>query len=817
MTTLLQDIRYGLRMLRKSPGFTAIAVITLALGIGANTAIFSIVDAVLLRPLPYPDSDRLVYMTEMTQQPNGGATEGAVSYPDFFDWRAGNHTFEGMASYRDDDFTLIGSGDPRHISGETVSSEFFSVLQVQPFLGRGFRLEEEKPGTRVVVLSHELWQSAFGADRDVVGRNITLNRRSYLVAGVMPAGFTFPIQGSSPKLWTTFALDAEVTTPGETPNTAERGSHSLRVIARLKRGVTVERAREEMSLMSQALAKQYPDTNSRHAAIAVVLELEHLVGDRRTALVVLVMFVGCVLLIACVNVANLLLVRASKRSKEIAVRSALGAARMRVVRQLLTESFLLGLGGAALGIPMASWAIKLFSSLNAQNLPRMQYAAVDTRVLAFTFVVAIATSFIFGLVPALRASNPNLVQFLKEGGRGTSTGTSHQRLRSALVIAETAMGLMLLVTAGLLLRSFHRLLAVDPGFNPDHVLTFTFDLPEAKYNENQQVQFYQHLLPRLKALPGVNLVSGIQPLPLSNGRIVVTFQIEGHPVPKAEAPFADLRISSPEYFHTLGIPLISGRDFNERDDTKSPFVVVINQAFAQRFFPNENPLGKRITPGIGGSSERTPREIVGVVGNVKHRKLSSEFTPEYYLPYPQVPGAGMTICIKTAGDPPALAPEVRREIASMDADLPLYDMQTLDDYVTASVGQSRFHARLLEAFAFLALILTAVGLYGVVAYSAAQRTHEIGIRITLGATRASVLHMILKAGLKIAAIGVCIGVAGALAATHWLSSLLFGIHPLDALTFISVIVILGVVSLLASYIPARRATKVDPMIALRYE
>jgi putative ABC transport system permease protein len=816
MSTLLQDLRYALRMLRKAPGFTAVAVITLALGIGANTAIFSVVDTVMLRPLPYPQPDRLMFMTEMALQRDGTMIEGPTSYPDFFDWRAGNHVFEGLASYHPDDFTLVGNGDPVHLSGETVSSEFFSVLRVPPILGRGFLPGEEKPGTRVVVLSHELWQSAYAGDRGIIGRKITLNRQSYEVVGVMPPTFAFLLDDQLPKLWRTFAPEAEVSAPGEPPSTAERGSHSFRVVARLKSGVTVEQAREEMNVIAKALAKQYPDTNTRHAATAVVPELEHLVGDRRLALWVLLLFVGCVLLIACVNVANLLLVRASKRSKEIAVRAALGAARARVVRQLLTESLLLGLGSAVVGVPLASWAVKLFANLNAQILPRMQYAAVDGRVLAFTAVITIATSFVFGLFPALRASHPNLVQFLKDGGRG-SIGGSHQRLRGALVVAETAIGLMLLVTAGLLLRSFHRLLQVDPGFNPGHVLTFTFDLPDAKYNENQAVQFYNQFLPRLKTLPGVSSASGIYPLPLSNGRLFLTFQIEGHPVPKAEAPFAGLRIASPEYFHTLGIPVISGRDFDERDQTKSPLVVIVNQAFAQRFFPNDDVLGKRITTGIVAADKDRPREIVGIVGNVKHQSLTAEFAPEYYIPYPQIPGAGMSICLKTTAVPASLATAVRKELAGMDPDLPVYDVRTMEDYVSTSLGQPRFQTVLLEAFALLALVLTAVGLYGVVAYSAAQRTQEIGIRITLGATADSVLKMILREGLKLAAIGGAIGVAGALLVTHWIRSMLFDVRPLDALTFASVLAILGLVSLMASYIPARRATKVDPMVALRHE
>ncbi|HEV3042123.1 MAG TPA: ABC transporter permease [Candidatus Angelobacter sp.] len=816
MSTLLQDLRYAWRMLRKSPSFTAIAVITLALGIGANTAIFSVVDAVMLRPLPYPQPDRLMFVTEMALQRDGTLIEGPTSYPDFFDWRTGNHVFEAMASYHSDDFTLIGSGDPIHVTGETVSSEFFSVLRVPPMLGRGFWAEEEKPGTRVVVLSHDLWQSAFAGDRNVVGRKITLNRQSYEVVGVMPAGFTFLFDDQLPKLWRTFSPDAEAGTQGESSTTAERGSHSLRVVARLKSGVTAGQAREEMNRIAQALAKQYPDTNTRHAATAVVPELEHLVGNHRLALWVLLLFVGCVLLIACVNVANLLLVRASKRSREIAVRAALGAARIRVVRQLLTESLLLGLGSALISIPLASWAIRLFANLNAQALPRMRYAIVDGRVLAFTAVIAIATSLVFGLVPAWRASHPNLVQFLKDGGRG-NVGGSHQRLRGLLVIAETAIGLVLLVTAGLLLRSFHRLMQVDPGFNAGNVLTFTFDLPDAKYNENQVVQFYDRLLPQLKNLPGVTSASAAYPLPLSNGRLFLTFQIEGHRVSKANAPFAGLRIASPGYFHTLGIPIISGRDFSEGDQTKSPLVVIVNQAFAQRFFPDRDALGKRITTGIVNADKDRPREIVGIVGNVKHQSLTSEFAPEYYLPYPQVAGAGMSICLKTAGRPQSQTSAIQKTLAGMDPDVPIYDVRTMEDYVSSALGQPRFQAVLLQAFALLALVLTAVGLYGVVAYSAVQRTQEIGIRMTLGATADSVLRMILKEGIKLAAIGGAIGVAGSLIITRWIRSLLFDVRPLDALTFVSVIAILGLVSLMASYIPARRATKVDPMAALRQE
>ncbi|HEY6250508.1 MAG TPA: ABC transporter permease [Candidatus Angelobacter sp.] len=820
MNSLLQDLRYGSRMLRKSLGFTAVAVLTLALGIGANTAIFSIVNAVLLRPLPFPQPDRLMFLTEMAQRSNGTLAEGAISYPDFFDWRSQNRVFSNLACYHSDDFTLTGKQQPLHLPGFTVSSDFFSVLGELPMLGRAFRPEEEKPGSRVVVLSHELWQSVYGGDRNIIGRAITLNQKSYQVIGVMPAGFAFPPDANPPKLWRTLAVDSEIS-PGEhSAVTSERGAHFLGAIGRLKDGTSMVQAREEMNLIAQALAKQYPDTNKRHPAIAVKPELEHLVGNTRPALLVLVLSVGCVLLIACANVANLLLARVGRRNVEIALRVALGARRLRIVTQLLTESLLLSLGGAALAIPLASWAIRLFLKFSPESVPRMANAGLDGQVIAFTAVVALATSLIFGLVPALRSANPNLLQFMKNGGRGASAGKAHQRLRGALVVAETAIGLVLLVCAGLLLRSFHRLTAVDPGFDPRNMLTFNFDLPEAKYNSDQQVQFYDEVLRRLQFLPGVKSVAAVAPLPLSNDALIITFQIVGRPVPRSDEPFADLRFSSPGYFRTVGIPVLHGRDFNQRDDKKATQVVIVNDAFAKRFFPNEDPIGRHIIPGIGEDGKEVTREIVGVVGNVKHRSLSADFTPEYYLPLAQSPGSTMTICLRTSDDPASLTPAARHTVSAMDPDLPLYGVKTMENYVSASVAQPRLQAMLLEAFGVLALVLTAIGIYGVVAYSVAQRTHEIGIRMTLGATRSDVMEMVLKSGLRLNALGVLLGVVGAVLVTRGFSSLnsmLFHVNPLDAVTFASVIGILAIVSLLASYIPAWRATKVDPMIALRYE
>lgn len=820
MGHLFQDFRYGLRMLRKSPGFTLVAILTLTLGIGANTAIFSIVNAVLLQPLPFPQSDRLLYVSTFAQRANGPQADGAVSYPDFFDWRSSNHVLSQVASYHDDEFTLVGNGQALHLPGETVSADFFSALGVQPFLGRGFTREEEKPGVHVVVLSHELWESAFGANREIIGQSITLNQMSYRVVGVMPAGFSFPLNQPSPKLWRTFAVEAEIPPGEKKAMTDVRGAHFLYVIGRLKDGVSLAQANEDMNVLVAALSKQYPDTNKSRTKAKVVPELEYMVGDTRAALLVLVLSVGCVLLIACVNVANLLLARATTRSREIAVRSALGAQRGRLVRQLLTESLLLSLSGAVLAVPVASLALTLFLRLSPQSVPRMGNAAVNAPVVLFTVGLALVTSMIFGLVPALRSSSPNLLQFMKEGGRGTSSGASHQRLRSVLVIAETAIGLILLVTAGLLLRSFHRLLQVDPGFSPEHVLTFNFDLPEAKYNTDQQIRFYSDLLPRLKALPGVTSAGGMAPLPLSGDNFIISFQIEGRPVPASEEPSADTRFASPDLFRTLGIPLISGRDFNEHDDMKSTRVMIVNEAFANRFFPNENPLGKRITPGLREHGAQITREIIGVVGNVKHKALSAEVTPEYYLPYSQTPGSNMIICLRTSGDPASLTSAVRSALAGKDPDVPIYDVKTMQDYVASSVAQPRLDAMLLEGFAALALILTTIGIYGVVAYSVVQRTQEIGIRMTLGAARSDVLKMVLSGALRLVSAGVLIGLFGAAFVTRFFTSLnglLFQVKPLDAVTFISVTAILAAVSLLASYIPALRATRLDPMIAVRYE
>ncbi|HKW74614.1 MAG TPA: ABC transporter permease [Terriglobales bacterium] len=819
MHTFLQDIRFGLRTLGKAPGFTIIAVLTLALGIGANTAIFSIVNAVLLKPLPFPEPDRLLYVNSNYSNLKDVSRPFAISYPDFFDWRSTTKSFSGMAAYHGDSFTLTGLPQPLHINGATVTGGFFTTVGQQPFLGRDFTREEEKPGTRVVVLSHQLWESVFHGDRGIIGHAISMDKQSYTVIGVMPAGYVFPMEGDAPKLWRTSATDAETTDPKDPPMTGERGAHFLQGVARLKPGVTIESAREELNLITRNLARQYPDDNKHFPAATVIQELEHLVGNNRTQLMILLVSVAVVLFIACLNVANLLLVRASKRNREIAVRAALGARRIRVVRQMLTESMVLGLVGALLAIPLAFWAVRMFISLNSAHMRRIESAGIDGTVLAFTAGIALLTSIIFGLVPALRASSPNLTEFMKEG-RGTTSGASHQRLRGVLVVAETTLGLALLVVAGLLLRSFHRILSVDPGMNAHNVLTLTFDLPEKKYNEQQQIEFYTQLQHRLENVPGVSSVGAVTPLPLSGSNAIITFTIEGRPVPRSDEPSADIKISTPNYFHTLNIPLLSGRDFTERDDEKAPGVVIVNQAFAEKFFPNENVLGKHITPGATNHGKPQPREIIGVVGNVKSRRLDVEDRPEYYIPDTQLNFGAMTFCLRTSVEPHSIASAVRNAVSSMDPDLPIYDIKTMDEYLAATLVTPRFQAMLLEAFAGLALLLTAIGLYGVVSYAVAQRTHEIGVRITLGASRGKVVAMVLKSGLQLTAIGVAAGVVLALIAGRFLSSLssvLFGVKPTDVFTFGVVVVVMALVSLLACYIPAWRASKVDPMIALRYE
>jgi putative ABC transport system permease protein len=815
METLLQDIRYGLRMLLKSPGFTAMAVITLALGIGGNTAMFSIVHSVLLKPLPFPNSERLISVNETDSRRPG--LPDTFSYPDFFDYRAQNRTFEGMATYRDASFNLTGVGQPQHLDGQVVSSDFFSVLGVKPALGRGFRREEEQAGRWVVVVSHQLWQSKFGSDPNIVGRTITLDNRSYTVIGVAPASFEFPVEYPAPQLWGSMARDADP--GGGTPATApeNRGAHFLSVIGRLKPGVTLAQAQTETDLIARRLAHQYPDSNTRRAVTVLIPQLQRMVGNVRPALLVLLAAVGFVLLIACANVANLLLAQASKRQREITLRAALGAPRRRLVRQLLTESLLLGVAGGGLGLGLASWILVAIVHFESGNIPRLDHEGLNLVVLAFTALVSIAASLLFGLAPAWQTARTDLAETLREGGRGAAGAAHSNRLRSGLVIAETAIGVVLLVGAGLLLRSFQQLIRVDPHFNPHYLLALDVNLPSSRYNDQQTVLFYDQLLAKLRALPGVDAASAAWPLPFSGNDATISFEIQGRPSPPGQHPFAALAVVSPGYFHTLGIALLRGREFNLRDDAKSPPVVIVSQNFARQYFSNQNPIGQHMRPGIG--DEKAPmREIVGVVADIKHDSLSDDFDPRYYLPYSQgMFGPQPSIVLRSAGNPVTQLDAVSSAIHGMDKELAVFNVHTMDEMMSNSANQPRFNAFLFSLFAAVALLLTAIGLYGVMAYSVVQKTHEIGIRMALGADPSDLLRMVLQRAVVLVGAGLGVGIAIGLGVTRFLASMLFAVHPLDWPTYAAVAAVLMGVGLLAGYVPARRASRVDPMVALRYE
>ncbi len=817
MQTLWQDIRYGFRILLKKPGFTATIVLALGLGIGANTAIFSVVNAVLLRPLPFKNSERLVALRQTTTQRKDDLD--FASYPNFTDWRTQNKVFEQLAVFRNVNRTLTGADQPVRLQSAIVSANIFQLLGATPSLGRAFLPEEDMPGASsyAVILSHGLWQRRFGSDPKVLGRNLTLSGKSYTVVGVMPEGFQFPVQAEPTELWITVALDAETPVDGGAPNTAQRGVGIYQVIGRLKPNVTLEQAQAEMDSIARNLEAQYPDTNT-HQGVKIIPQLELLVGKIRTALLVLFGAVGFVLLISCANVANLLLARATTRHKEIAIRAALGASRWRVVRQLLTESVLLGLAGGALGLLLAMWGTDLLVALSPKGLPRLSEIGLDGRVLAFTMFVSLLTGAIFGLAPALHASKLDLTESLKEGGRSGTAGARGNRVRSLLIVTEVALALMLLVGAGLLARSFLRLQGASPGFNAEHVLALNISVPFAKYSEPQQAVFYRQLLSRIETLPGVDAAGIVYPLPLSGDQIEVTFEVDGRPMARGERPSTEYRATSPDYFRAMSIPLLKGRGFNARDDVKSPGVIIINETLARQIFPGEDPIGKRIRPGISvGNDEAVMREIVGVVGDVKHQSLSSEAGAEVYVPHAQVPFSGMTLVARTGIDPQSLAATMRNEVSKLDKDIPVYNIRTLDDYLAASVAQPRFNTLLLGIFAGVALLLTMIGLYGVISYSVTERTHEIGIRVALGAQTSDVLKLVVKQGMALALIGVGVGLAAALALTRVLASLLYGVSATDPITFTGVSLLLVAVALFACLIPARRATKVDPMIALRHE
>jgi len=813
MGTFGQDVKYGMRMLLKSPGLSIVATIALALGIGANTAIFSVVNAVLLKPLPFPNSDALMRVYEQDQ--TRGVLRGAYSYPNFFDLREQNHVFEHVAAYHDGDFIMTGRGEPVRISGGVVTADLFSVLGTAPVLGRTFLPNEDKPTEtgRVVVLSERLFASRFNSDANVLNQQITLDGKQYTIVGVMPHAFEFPIQNEPLDLWTTIADDAA----GDSPVTAQRGAHFLRVIARLKPGVTESQAQAEVDTIGARLEQQYPDENT-HKGIRVESALKALVGDIRPALLILLGAVACVLLIACANVANLLLARAMTRHKEMAVRSALGASRMRVVRQLLTESVLLSLAGGVLGLVLAVWWSDLLIALGKKDIPRAIQIGLDWRVLGFTLAVSVLTGLVFGLVPALHLSKTQLTESLKEG-RGAGAGARKNRVRGVLVVAELAIAVVLLVGAGLLIQSLWRLQHVNPGLQPENILTFNLSLPDVRYSSEKQVRFYRDLMARIRSLPGVQSASAVMPLPLSGDRMGISFQIEGRPVAPRDEPSADVFVAETNYFRTMGIPIIKGRDFEDRDQHTSTPVVIITEAFARQYFPGEDPVGKRIHPGIStwDDGDSTMREIIGVAGDIRNRALNTEPKPAYYMPQSQLPFTQLIAVVKSTNDPRALTGTLTREVRALDPELPVFSVKTMEEYISSSVAAPRFNTTLLSIFAAVALVLTIIGLYGVMSYSVAQRTNEIGIRMALGAQTRDVLGLIVKDGMKLVLLGLVLGISGALGLTRLLSSLLFGVTTRDPMTFVAIAALLSVVAILACYIPAWRATRVDPLEALRCE
>jgi putative ABC transport system permease protein len=809
------NFHYAVRQLRKNPGFTLTAVLTLAIGIGATTAIFSLVYAVLLRPLPFPQQDRLVWMSQQDHSLPGVVPE-ALSYPDYFDWRAQNHTFSGIASYRGGNVTFLRDGETQHLESQVVSANFFQVLGVAPLLGRDFRWEEEKPGNHAVMLSYELWQSAFGSAQDIAGRSIRLGDDDYTVAGVMPKGFQFPLESPAPQLWTSLALDADGDA-GKDSATSQRGYDSLGIIGRLRPGVTLQQTKADLDVIAGNIARQYPDTNKWYTSALVEPELDHLIGDTRPAMRVLFGAVALVLLIACANVAGLLLARASQRHAEFALRTAIGASRSQVIRQMLSESVILSLCGGIAGIALAGGMLKATVSLLPVEIPRIEQVSVNGAVLAFAVAVSVLTGILFGLLPAWRMSQIEPTSALREGARSVSSGRARNNLQSGLVIAQTAIGLVLLVSSGLLIRSFIRVLHVDPGFDPRHVLTARLGVSfDHRYNHDQHYQFYEQVLEKISAQPGVQAVSAGWPLPFSNSSATISFAIDGKPVAKGDEPSEAIGIVMPGYFETMRIPLFSGRTFTQQDGFKSTPVIIVNQAFAKRYFPGENPIGQHIRAEVGdGTLEHPMREVIGVVGSTKHKGLTADAEPAYYLPYAQALITNPYLTIRANGDPAALANAVRRIVSQMDAGVPVYQVSTLEDYVSKSAAQPRFQTWLLTCFAAVALLLLAVGLYGLLSYIVTQRTFEIGLRMAIGAQRSDMLQMILRRGLRLAAIGLGIGLAASALLTRFLTHLLYGVKALDPVTFTVVGLVLLAVSALASFAPAWRASRLEPMKTLR--
>ena len=802
----MADLRYAVRMLAKSPAFSLIAILTLGLAIGANSAIFSVVDAVLLRPLPYPHSEQLVRV--FGSQPQLALAPTAPA--NFIEWKEENQVFDRIGTYVGQGFNLLGGDKPERVIGVRASADLLQLLGVQPALGRLFTNDEDQEGRgQVVILSHEFWRNRFGGEPNTLQQTITLNDQPYTVIGVMPAGFAFP--GTRTQVWVPVAFNAA--------ERKTRDTNFIDVVARLKPGVSIEQARANMNAVARSQTERYPKTNTGIGVKVVSLQ-EHTVGDVRPMLVVLLGAVAFVLLIACANVANLLLARAAARQREMAIRGALGASRTRVVRLLLTESVLLAVVGGAVGLLLAIWSLDLLVSLKPANLPRLAEIGVNRTVFLFTLAVSVVTGLLFGVAPALQVSKMDLNEGLKESSRGGTDSPRRHRMRALLVVSEVALSLVLLVGAGLMIRSFSRLLAVDPGFKADHVLTAFVSLPVSKYpKREEQTAFFDRLLERLRNVPGVSAAGVVSDIPLYGGSST-GFDVDGRPeAAPGQRPLTDYRVINPDYFATMGMKLVKGRAFSRYDNEDAPGVVIINETMAARFFAGEDPVGRRLD--LSGDPKDL-REIVGVVGDVRNYGVDAEVKPEVYVPFLQsAPGylsgmvSAMTIAVRSAIEPTALAASLREQVQALDKDQPVSEIRTMEWYLADSMAQRRFNVLLLGAFAGLALILAAVGIYGVIAYTVTQRTHEMGIRIALGAQGGDILKLIFAHAMLTTLAGIVIGLGAAFGLTRLLQNLLYQVTATDPFVFASITLLLLVVAMAATYIPARRAMKVDPITALR--
>lgn len=800
METLLQDVRYSVRTLLKKPAFTAIVILTLALGIGANSAIFSVLNTLLLRPLPYSDPDRLVVVWSVYRT-NDKAYASAAN---FHDWKEQSQTFERLAAYDTERFNVGGGDQPEAVDGALVSADLFPLLGVKPVLGEPLRPEQEQQGqNRVALISNGLWLRRFGADKNVLGKTLTLDGNSYTVSGVMPANFNFPEKA---ELWIPLSF-----TPDEVK---DRSYNHLSVIGRIKPGVSLRQAQTEMSTIANSLAQQYPESNAERGIRLVTLQ-DDMVGDIRLALLMLIVAVGFVLLIACANITNLMLARALRRQKEIAIRTALGATRLRLARQLVTESLILSLLSGALGILLAFGGVEFLTRISPGTIPRLGEISVDLRVVGFTVIISLLTGLIFGLAPALHASKPDLHNTLKEGKGMSGSGTGRQRARRWLIITEMALALVLLIGAGLLIKSFFKLSGVEPGFNPSNTLTMAVTLFPPKYKTRADLSsFYTQLLQRIETVPGVQSAGATSHLPFSGRDYGLDFNIVGHPlVSPGETMAARYRVISLNYLRTMEIPLLKGRDFTESDRREAPPVVLINETLAHRYFPNEDPLGKLLNL----EGYEAPREIVGVIGSVKHVKLDTEAKPEIYAPQMQAPQPTMTIVVRTTSDPLSFVNAMRSQVTAVDKDQPVYDVKTMDQYLSESVAQPRFRTMLLAIFAAVALILATIGIYGLISHSVNHRMQELGIRIALGAKPRDLFKLVVGQGLLLAIEGIVIGLIASIFLTRIISALLFGVSSTDPITFIGIPLLLIGVAFVASYLPARKAMKVDPIVALRSE